>query len=750
VGLVLGTTFFVVYSWYTFREIEKLMGQTPSSQPTLLYSDVFKLSKGDDFANSHLLERLRQLNIDLKTESSSDGSSTLVRWTARTFTHPAVLLEDVPGHVPNGGSRVVVTVSDGVVSSILENDEEIETIILEPLMIAQFAGAYTAIRDYVPLEQIPTVLKEAIISIEDQRFREHPGFDLKSLARALWVNLRSGSISQGGSTITQQLVKNLALSNRRTIWRKIRELILAVLIEFRYDKEKILEKYLNEVYFGQIGALEIHGVSDAARYFFNKPLDGLSQAEMALLAGLIRGPAYYSPYRHLDRALARKDTVLKKLAEQHYIAEEELNAALSEKILLAPPTHGKNIAPYFADYIKAAVIEQLADRISQDDLGAEGLRIYTTMDPVLQSLAEQSTKESIIELEKNLKIPATLRLEGLLVVADHHLGFIRAIVGGRSYAETTFNRVLNMKRQAGSTFKPFVYLAAFAKGQDQNGEAYTPSYLILDEPFELTYGGKQKWAPQNYDRSFKGSITLREALIHSINVPAAKVAIDVGIDQVIDTIKKLGVSSDLLEVPSISLGSVDVASLELLQAYSTIANRGQRIDLTAIKLITDKEGSPIARHQTVVQTIYEPGLFELIDSLLLDVTRSGTAKAMGSLGYKKPAHGKTGTTSHYRDSWFAGYSQGLSAVSWVGFDELKNAEDNKIKLTGASAALPLWARYFRKARPSPHTVEDPPYEVVTELPIDFTKNCKATLQTPKEHEKIELYLPGTAPEECLY
>lgn len=733
-----------MYCWVTFKEIETLMGQTPVSQPTMIYSDTFIIEKGQLYANTFLSKRLRQLNVPF--QENTEGFS----WQARLFSHPLSVVAGQEHLIAPAGAQISISVLDGRISSIRVDEEERESLALEPLMIGQIAGAYSSIRDYVSLDNVPTVLKEAIISIEDQRFRDHIGFDIKSLLRAFWINIRRRALTQGGSTITQQLVKNLALTNKKTISRKIRELVLAVLIEIRYEKEKILEKYLNEVYFGQIGSLEIHGVVDAAKYFFNKPLDKLNNSEMALLAGLIRGPAYYSPYRHKERALARKNTVLQKLAEQHYIAEDELAIALTEPILFAPPTQGRNIAPYFVDYVKAQVLEQLKDRINQEDLGAEGLRIYTTLDPVLQDHADHAVATSIESLESRLKIPPSLRLEGLLVSAHSQSGFIRALVGGRSYSSTTFNRVLNMKRQAGSTFKPFVYLAAFVKGQNKDGEPYRASTLLDDKEFEYTYEGGQTWKPQNYDRNFRGKITLREALIHSVNIPATKVAVDVGIADIIDTAHRLGIKSTLPEVPSLSLGAADVEATELLQAYSTIANLGLRTELTSIRLVTDKDGATLAHFTPVQQTIYEPGLFELLTDLLRDVCVNGTARSLPALGYKKPAFGKTGTTSFYRDSWFAGFSEGLTTVTWVGFDELKEAEDNKIKLTGTGAALPVWAAYYNRARPSPEVQTQLSYEHIQPVGIDFTKDCKATTSTPAEQERQEYYLPGTAPDECQY
>ena len=748
IGVVSAAALFV-YCASLFQELETMMGQTPHFQPSIIYSDAFVLRKGAIYDNTFLTERLKDLRLPY---TEADGK---IQWQSRRFDYPEFVLPLDSPLRPPPQSSLTVEIDDGRVESITMGENEVDAIALEPTAVAQLAGSHHEIRDYAKLQDIPTPLLQAIISIEDQRFLEHIGFDMRSLARAVWVNLQNRAMSQGGSTITQQLVKNLLGSTQKTLFRKARELVLAILIEARYDKDTILEKYLNEVYVGQIGSLEIHGVAEAARYFYNKQLDKLTLAEMALIAGIIRGPAYYSPYKYPKRSLERKDTVLRKMEELKIITEPELKTSLAENVVFAKPSLVNNRAPYFVDYVKAQVIEQLKDHISAEDLSAEGLRIFTTLDLPLQRRADDAVATTVRDLEARYKIAAPVRLEGLLVAADPATGSIRALVGGRSYSETTYNRVLNMKRQVGSTFKPIAYLAAFLKEIDQKGRAYSAAYMVDDEPWTYSYHDKT-WSPRNYEKAYRGHITLREAFINSINIPMARIATDVGMERVVETAKKLGIKENLPAIPSLSLGSVDLKPFDLLQAYSTIANRGEFVELTTVRGIVDENGRVLARFQPRRERAFEPPVIDLLSELLRGVTTNGTAKILPNLGYTKIARGKTGTTSFYRDAWFAGFSQGLVAITWTGFDELKipDEEDEEAmrnfktpaNLTGAGSALPAWARFFVKARPS--KLEEPEPELdpsLERLQIDRTSGLRAKSTCPSELVYEEVFLPETAP-----
>lgn len=749
-GALLAAAGLFFYCASLFQELEGMMGRNLTSLPSIIYSDSFVIQKGDLYDNTFLTERLGDLRLPFtKTENT-------ISWKSRAFDYPEFILSSDSPLRAAPDQTIEVTVDDGHIGEIKVGDQSVDATMLEPTPVAQIAGSSKEIRDYVALQDIPTQLLQAIISIEDQRFLEHPGFDIRGLARAVWVNLKNHAFSQGASTITQQLVKNLLGSNQKTIFRKVRELILAILIEARYEKDAILEKYLNEVYVGQIGSLEIHGVAEAAKYYFSKPLEKLSLSEMAVIAGIIRGPAYYSPYKYPKRSLERKDVVLHKMAELKIISGPELKTSLGEKITFAKPSTVNNRAPYFVDYVKSQVLEQLGEDISAEDLSAQGLRVFTTLDLTAQRRADQAVATTVRELEARHKITAPLRLEGLLVSADPKSGFVRALVGGRSYAETTFNRVLNMKRQVGSTFKPIAYLAAFLKGTDSKGTPISPAYMIDDEPWTYEYHGR-KWSPHNYEKGYRGHITLREAFINSINIPMARIATDIGMPNVVDTAQKLGIHEPLPAIPSLALGSVDLKPIDLLQAYSTFANRGERIDLTTVRGIIDQHGRVLARHVMRQEKVFEQNVMDILAELMRGVTRDGTAKILPTLGYAKTAYGKTGTTSFYRDAWFAGYSQGLVTVTWTGFDELRvpDEEDEeglkKFKapaiLTGAGAALPTWARYYAAVRPSKLDYPEPELDPsITRSRIDRTTGMLAKPACPAELVYEEVFLPNTTPD----
>ncbi len=762
-GLTLGLVSLAALVYYCdfvlLPELKILMSQAPQSQPTTIFSDVFLLKKGDIYAYSFLTERLKDLHIEFRETPDH------IEWKGRHFDYPGTSMDPDPMTRADTNQAVAVSLKDDRIEGITIDGKPADAVTIEPTPVATLSGSNKTIRNYVDWEHMPAMVSMTIKAVEDQRFNEHHGFDLRSLARALWIDLKTHSLSQGGSTITQQLVKNLLGTRQKTLFRKLRELILAYLMDRTTEKEVILTKYLNEVYFGQIGALEVHGVSEAAHYFFNKELDKLTLAETALIAGVIRGPAVYSPYKHPKNALARKDVVLKKMAEQDVITKDDLKEALAQKIVFAPLSLTNNRAPYFVDYVKAKVdavlsehSEEPAPELSEaGDLSSAGLRIFTTLDLPLQRRADLAVASTVHDLETRFKIVRPLRLEGVLVAAEPKTGFVRALVGGRSYGETTFNRVLNMKRQVGSTFKPIAYLAALLKGTDEKGVPYTGAYMVDDEPWTYRFpNGKKSWSPRNYERGYRGHITLREAFANSINIPMARIGIDVGIDRVIDVAHKLGITEALPNVPSLVLGSVDLNPMELLRVYTTLANHGERLDMTAVRAVVDAKGITIIKDVANPSQEFDAKYVDLLADLLSSVVKEGTAKFMPALGYSKPARGKTGTTSFSRDAWFAGFSQGLVAVTWTGFDELKtpDSEDDvaarKFKspalLTGAGAALPTWARFFAAAKPGKLVDPDPtPDPSLERLKIDRTSGLRAKSACPAELVYDEVFLPNTAP-----
>jgi 1A family penicillin-binding protein len=703
-GVALLSIAFCIYLGVLYGQLKTAFNRQVQFVPTRIYSDVTRISTPE--TRAYVEEKLKNLAY----VTSSTGNE--IHFRLHSSDYPSYLIPDNHPQIAQMGSpdgaQADVTLSfsgtggDDLLQSVHLGGKEVQDLYLEPELVTtltrsgKLQDGKKEIRTLLKFDEVPALMWKAIIATEDNHFLEHSGLDPRGLARAILIDLRTRSLSQGGSTITQQLVKNLMARHTRNVIRKFNELFLALLLEATFDKETILERYLNEVYLGQVGSFEIHGVAEGAEHFFAKDVKDLNLAEMAMMAGLIRGPGYYSPYRYRERAIERQRFVLKRMVETGQIAQSEANAALKQPIRLAPPSTIANKAPYFTDFVKAELLRQLKGRMTEEEVTEAGFRVYTTLDLTLNTAAQNAVARGISGLEKNMKLGTTDRLEGALASVDHNTGYIRALVGGRSYAESTFNRILNMRRQVGSTFKPIVYLTALQKGRDPKGVPYGPGHPVEDSAWTLVYDhGRQEWSPKNYEKEYMGWISYRTALAHSINTATARLGFEVGIDNVIKTARALGIEADLPAVPSLSLGVAELTPIELLQAYAIFANHGVQDELTVIRSITHEDGSDYARFVYHPKQIFNPGPTDLLTDMLQSVFTEGTAKEAVRMGFDRPAAGKTGTTSHHRDAWFAGYTPQLTTVVWVGMDQPR--ADSKVKLTGANSALPIWTDYMKKA-----------------------------------------------------
>lgn len=720
-----------------FRQLEAAFNLENQFIPTRLFSDVERITP--TISRTKLLKRFKALGY---ASTPIEGGGLQI--TLHPFDYPSDILLPVDHPTRTLADRTIrfhfsaeKNPSVTRIEAAFENGfEEIPEIFLEPELIATLSRSdpegKREIRRLMKFEDIPAPIWQAMISIEDPRFLEHSGLDPRGIARALWVNLKSARLAQGGSTITAQLVKNLMARRTRNLLLKFNELFLSLLLELNVSKEAILERYLNEVYLGQVGSYEVHGVAEGARLFYGKDVTELHLGEIALMAGLIRGPGFYSPYRQRERAVERQRLVLRKMVETGFIAEAEAKEAAALPLRFRPPVSISNKAPYFTDFVKAEMIRQLKDRITETDIAAAGFRVYTTLDPEIAELAQASVTSGVEALEKKLNLNSAEnseeRIEGAMAVVDHRTGHIRALVGGKNYGESTFNRILNMKRQVGSTFKPFVFLTAFLQGTDPGGLPYSTGYPVEDATWTLTYDqGRQKWTPRNYDKDFLGWIPLRLALAKSINTVAAKLGIQVGIPEVIETARALGIQSELPDVPSLSLGVSELSPVELLTAYATIANHGVQDELTVIRAISQDDGTVFARFVFNAKQVFPPAPIDLLIESMKGIFTEGSAVAASAYGFNRPAAGKTGTTSNYRDAWFAGFTPELTTVVWVGADQnqsltektvevtpadpkaKKKKKKKPIQLTGASGALPIWADFMKRvetpATPFPESTE---------------------------------------------
>jgi penicillin-binding protein 1B len=690
--LVITSSGLVFGAWYLKRledtVTEKFEGRKWAF-PSKIYSDSYLLYVGAPLRVDDFAEKLRRLGYyETQSVPRAKGEYRIARSAGvidvylHDFDFPTERFRGIP---------VRLSVQGNVIARIenLASGKDIDSQELEPELVT---GLYERIwqeRKVVKLAEVPPLLVKAILAIEDERFYSHHGIDPFGILRAMWVNLRTMSFTQGGSTLTQQLMKNFFLTDERTMSRKIPEAIMALIAERKYSKDTILENYLNEIYLGQRGSQGIFGVWEAAQFYFSKPLSDLSVGEAALLAGLIRAPNRLSPYRSAEAATKRRNVVLAKLLDDRIITQRQYDAALHEKLPQRALVKVTNEAPFYVDYVR----RELDENYSSAVLNKEGLRIFSSLDLQLQRAAERALVEGLKKLEAAhpvLRRKEDDSLEGAIIVLRPQTGEIKAMVGGRNYAKSQFNRVFQAKRQPGSVFKPFVYLAALMYG-GQSGTKYTPDSVLNDSQFTWSYDG-QEWQPSNYNNEYFGAVTFRRALENSLNSATGRLAQDVGIGRVRETAHRLGIQSSLPAVPSLALGAAEVTPLEVAVAFSTLANGGVRPRPLAVRNVIDQNTQLLEKRDVRSEQVIKPQFAYVMNELLKGVLDRGTAAAARRMGFTRPAAGKTGTTNDYKDAWFVGYTPDLLAVVWVGFDG-----PSKLGLSGAEAALPIWTEFMKSA-----------------------------------------------------
>ncbi len=565
--------------------------------------------------------------------------------------------------------------------------------------IAVLEGTSRQSQVWVPLAQIPQPVVEAVLVTEDRRFFLHHGIDLLAVLRATGADLWHRKIRQGGSTITQQLARTLFLGNKRTWGRKVHEAIIALALEFRYSKERILEAYLNTVYMGEDGGIAVHGMGAASRRFLHKELAAVRLEEAAMLAAAISAPnRTFSG--DAERARLARNSVLRAMREQGVVSE-----AAARRAEAHPPVWRTAAvttrAPYFVDLAR----EEIARRVNLP--ASDEIRIATTLDPLLQRSAEAAIRIGIEQIEHRKAGLDRGKLQVALVAIEPSTGQIRALVGGRQYRESPFNRATRAHRQPGSLFKPIVYLAAFEAERQGRLPGLTPASLIPDEPTTIQ-GEGESWSPQNLDRQFRGSVTVRRALEESLNVPAVRVAQEVGLDRVVGTAQALGIASPLSSVPSLALGTSEVTLLEITGAFATLANQGVRVMPTTLAPVQDQAMEQVLTPLPPPVQAVSPESAFLVTHLLRGVMREGTGHASAGWGLSEITAGKSGSTDGLRDAWLVGYTPDLVIGVWVGMDD-----GTPVGLTGAQAALPIWAKVMQAAiRRTPPRLFAPPPGVV--------------------------------------
>jgi len=575
----------------------------------------------------------------------------------------------------------------------------------------------------VSLDDVPPILIDALIVTEDVRFYSHPGIDYRGMARAFIRNIRARKVLEGGSTLTQQLAKVLFLTPERSYKRKLKEMVLALRIEQRYTKREILSMYLNQMYFGS-GA---YGVESAARIYFGKSVKDLNVAECALLAGLPRSPKYYSPFKSPQNAASRRAYVLNRMAAAGIITRTQADEAKKAPLPVQTAEKRSGLAPYFVEYVRQKVEERFGSSI----LYSGGLNIYTSLNDELQTYAEEAVSAGLEKIESHRAKAGHAPLQAAVIALEPSTGRIRAMVGGRDFSSSQFNRAMQALRQPGSAFKPIIYAAALEQG-------YSPSELLDDSPLTIKIDRKKTWSPENFTHTYQGPVTLRNALAESLNVPTIRLMEKIGIDDTIEYAKKLGIRSPLTRYLPLALGSSSLTLDELTEAYAVFANHGTKLGPVSILSITDSSGQVLYMNDSLPEQVMKPETAYLITYLLKGVIERGTGWKARELG--RPAAGKTGTTNDYRDAWFIGYTPNLVAGVWVGYDDQESIGP---KETGARAALPIWLEFMKKA-----TAEQPAEDFSLPDGIIFkqidpktgllsTEKCKVSIR--------EAYLPGTEP-----
>ena len=732
------TYFYIKYS----RMIDARLSGRVLQNTTQIFSAPERISDGQAWSLDDLVMYMQRVGYRADDSENSPGQYTV---EGNTVTiRPSKL------SYFGEGNGITVQFSGKVVHSIrpLAGGADLGSAELEPELITNLFDSAREKRRPVRYEDLPPNLIQAILSAEDKRFFEHPGFDFIRIFGAAWADIRHSQHLQGASTITMQVARTFFLSTDRTWRRKLAEAMLSFELEQRFSKQQIFELYANEVYLGNRGSFGIRGFAEASEAYFGKDLRQLTLAECSFLAGLIRAPNYYSASdRHPERAAQARDRVLGQMVENKYINEADVQDAKREPLKLGHTAVVGNEAPYFVDMVK----DHLLDEYSEQDLLSQNYRVYTTLDPQLQRAAALAVEAGMKNVDaliakkyekvkkpkgKNAPSETIPQAQVALVALDPRTGEIKALIGGRDYGQSQLNHAL-AHRQPGSVFKPFVYAAAFNNAVDGAQPVVTPATTVDDEPTVFEFDG-QEYTPNNYGERFMGKVTVREALTHSLNVATVKVAELVGYGRVVQIARQMGLPNNIRPTPAVALGAYELTPVEVAGAYTAFATMGTRADPMFLRSVVSSNGTALEKYAPTNKLVLDPRVTYLVDSILQDVLNKGTGGPVRARGFNLPAAGKTGTS---RDGWFAGFTNNLLCVIWIGFDD-----NHDLGLTGGVTAGPIWADFMIRATAMPayrdvRDFEKP--EGVDTAVIDSDTLQLATPNCPVTRE--EVYVTGSAP-----
>jgi penicillin-binding protein 1B len=723
------------YSVYSKMIDERLRGG-PYSTTARIFAAPDSIAVGDTTTPSEIATALRRAGYS-ENRTNSTGYYSAQADSIDIFPGPdsyfdqeGATVKFTPGKTPADMKiRRIVSLRDNSDRPLYE---------LEPQLVTNLYDRNREKQRVVRYEDIPPVLRNAILSAEDKRFFQHSGFDPIGVVRSVWVDLRRGRNAQGASTLSMQLARDMFLTPARNWRRKLAEAMITLQLEQKLTKQQIFEMYVNGVDLGYRGSFTIRGFGEAAQAYFGKDLKSLTLPEAATLASIVRGASYYNPYRHPERVKERRNTIIGLMRQNGYVTDRDYAVAVEAPLALVTGPSESSDAPYFVDLLN----DDLERRFPGYDFQARADKIYSTLDLDLQKAANEAVAigmkgvDELVHKQKRFKNAPFVEPQCALIALDPHTGEIKAMVGGRNYGSSQLNRIL-AERQPGSIFKPFVYAAAMNTAVAGGTRTLTPASIVVDEPTTFEFDG-QEYTPGNFEHEFYGPVTLRTALAKSLNVATIKVAEMVGYNAVVNLAHKAGISEDVKATPAMAIGSYDATPLEMAGAYTVFANNGVRVQPSFVSLVKEPNGKVLLDQKPQTKPVLDPRVTYLMVSMLQEVLQSGTAASVRSRGFTSPAAGKTGT-SH--DGWFAGFTSNLLCIVWVGFDD-----NRELDIEGAHSALPIWTEFMKRAVALRRYSDVKPFAApdgVVTITIDPESGMPATPACPQQ--RPEVFIAGTEP-----
>jgi penicillin-binding protein 1B len=703
VALALALVLVVIYLVYLDRLVTRQFEGRRWTLPAQVYASALELYAGLALTPAELERELQRLHYRRVERGTAPGTYHVSTERLEVMLRPARFADE-----SRPAAQLVISANAAGVQGLRDGaGRELPVLRLEPLLIGSIFPIHGEDRIVVAPDEVPPLLPAALKAVEDRKFDTHHGVDPVAMLRALWVNLRAGQIEQGGSTLTQQLVRSYFLNSRQTVSRKLREALMALALDAHFSKADLMNAYINEIFLGQDGTRAIHGFGLASQFYFGKPLVELDTAEVALLVAVVRGPSYYDPRRHPERGRARRDLVLKEMAEQNVISSAEASAAAQRPLGVTTRPAGAYY-PAYLDFVRRTLHRDYQD----EDLTQAGLRIYTSLDPRAQEEAEHALEHELARLDK-VHRQAHDHLQGAAVVTEPQSGDVIAIVGGRDVGYDGFDRALDAHRSMGSLVKPFIYLTALESGR------YTAATVVQDAPVDVKLSNGTHWRPENFTHETNGPVPVVRALSESLNLATVGVGLDLGIDKVAETLERFGLAQPPALVPAMLLGAVDLSPLEAAQLFNGLANGGFRNPLRAVRAVISADGKTLKAFPLTVTPVAAPALVYQLDRMLVHVMDHGTGRAGRAL-LPPPlvVAGKSGTSSDYRDSWFAGFSGTHLAVVWVGYDD-----NQPTGFTGSAGALPVWAHIMAGLNTS--SWNPPMPESLADVQIEYPSGLRA-------------------------